>query len=88
LLVAVAEMALASGIGVELERMDTPFAFNETQSRYLVSYPADAPLNRAEVPFERIGTTGGDSLRVNGAPIPLTDLRDLNERFFREWMEA
>jgi phosphoribosylformylglycinamidine synthase subunit PurL len=88
LLVAVAEMALAGGIGVELERMDAPFAFNETQSRYLVTYRADAPLDRSEVPFVKVGTTSGDALRVNGASVPLADLRAANERFFREWMEG
>ena len=88
LLVAVAEMALVGGIGAQLDAMDTAFAFNETQARYLVTYPADAPLDRTEVPFERIGRTGGDSVRVNGVAIPLTDLRSINERFFREWMES
>src|SRR5688500_6637414 len=88
LLVAAAEMALASGIGVDLDAMDTAFAFNETQARYLVTYPADAPLDRSEVPFERIGTTGGNALRVNGATISLIDLRATNEKFFRDWMEA
>ncbi|MDP3676936.1 MAG: phosphoribosylformylglycinamidine synthase subunit PurL [Novosphingobium sp.] len=88
LLVAVAEMALAGGIGVELDAMDAAFAFNESQARYLVTYPANAPLDRATVPFEKIGTTGGDALRVNGSALPLTDLRAANERFFREWMEV
>ncbi|MCA1662237.1 MAG: phosphoribosylformylglycinamidine synthase subunit PurL [Novosphingobium sp.] len=88
LLVAVAEMALAGDIGAQLDAMDTAFAFNETQARYLVTYPADAPLDRAEVPFEKIGTTGGDALRVNGAALLLADLRAANERFFREWVEV
>jgi len=88
LLVAVAEMALAGGIGVELDAIDAAFAFNESQARYLVTYRADAPLDRAEVPFEKIGTTGGQDLRVNGNAIPLADLRAANERFFREWMEG
>jgi phosphoribosylformylglycinamidine (FGAM) synthase-like enzyme len=48
LLVAAAEMALAGGIGITLDAMDTAFAFNESQSRYLVTYKADAPLDRAE----------------------------------------
>ena len=88
LLVAVAEMALAGGIGVELDAMDAAFAFNESQARYLVTYPADAQLDRAAVPFEKIGITGGDALGVNGSALPLADLRAANERFFHEWMEA
>jgi len=88
LLVAVAEMALAGDIGVDLDAMDSKFAFNESQARYLVTYPANAPLDRTTVPFEKIGTTGGDAVRVNGAAIPLANLRTANERFFHEWMEA
>ena len=88
LLAAVAEMALAGGIGAELDAMDAAFAFNESQARYLVTYRAEAPLDRAQVPFEKIGTTGGQDLRVNGIAIPLADLRAANERFFCEWMEA
>ncbi len=88
LLVAVAEMALASGIGVELSPMDTAFAFNETQSRYLVTYPADKPLDRDKVPFEPIGTVGGDGIRINGSLVSLSELRTAHESFFKDWMEA
>jgi phosphoribosylformylglycinamidine synthase subunit PurL len=88
LLVAVAEMALAGGIGVQLDAMDAPFAFNETQSRYLVTYPADAPLDRDKVPFEKIGTVCGDAISVNGSAIPLTELRAAHEAFFKDWMEG
>ncbi|MGP1353279.1 MAG: phosphoribosylformylglycinamidine synthase subunit PurL [Parasphingopyxis sp.] len=86
LLVAVAEMALAGNLGVELDPMNTEFAFNETQARYLVTYPADAPLDRDAVPFTKIGTVGGDAVCVNGTDIPLADLRAANERFFPELM--
>ena len=88
LLVAVAEMALAGGIGAELSAMDTAFAFNETQSRYLVTYPADKPLDRDKVPFEPIGTVGGDGVRINGSLVSLADLRTAHESFFKDWMEA
>ncbi len=88
LLVAAAEMALAGNIGITLDAMDTPFAFNESQSRYLVTYPADKPLDRSKVPFEQIGTTGGDALVVNGQPVALSALREASESFFRDWMEG
>ena len=88
LLVAVAEMALAGGIGVELSSMDTAFAFNETQSRYLVTYPADKPLDRDKVPFEPIGTVGGDGIRINGSLVSLSDLRTAHESFFKDWMDV
>jgi phosphoribosylformylglycinamidine synthase len=88
LLVAAAEMALAGGIGITLDAMDTAFAFNESQSRYLVTYRADRPLDRGKVPFEKIGETGGDALVINGRPVALCALREANEAFFRDWMEG
>ncbi|MFC0589343.1 phosphoribosylformylglycinamidine synthase subunit PurL [Novosphingobium aquiterrae] len=88
LLVAAAEMALAGNIGITLDAMDTPFAFNESQSRYLVTYRADCPLDRSTVPFEKIGMTGGDALVVNGKPIALAALREARDSFFRDWMEG
>ena len=86
LLVAVAEMAMAGNLGVDLDAMNTEFAFNETQARYLVTYPADAPLDRDAVPFTKIGIVGGAAIRVNGTDISLADLRAANERFFPELM--
>ena len=88
LLVAAAEMALAGNIGITLDAMDTAFAFNESQSRYLVTYRADRPLDREKVPFEKIGTTGGAALVVNGNPIKLAALRETNDSFFKNWMEG
>ncbi len=88
LLVAAAEMALAGNIGITLDAMDTAFAFNESQSRYLVTYRSDRPLDPAKVPFEKIGTTGGDALVVNGQPIALAALREASESFFHDWMET
>lgn len=88
LLVAAAEMALAGNIGVTLDAMDTAFAFNESQSRYLVTYCADRPLDRSKVPFEKIGMTGGVAVVVNGQALPLTALREASDSFFRNWMES
>ncbi|WP_374540704.1 phosphoribosylformylglycinamidine synthase subunit PurL [Sphingorhabdus sp.] len=88
LLIAIAEMALAGGIGAELQAMDTAFAFNEGQARYLVTFPADKPLDPEKVPFEPVGTTGGDAIRVNGSVVSLTDLRAAHESFFSDWMEG
>ena len=87
-LIDLAEMALAGGRGATIDAMDTPFAFNETQGRYLVTYRPDRPLNRDVVPFERIGSVGGDSLVVNGTAIPLADLRAAHEGFFPALMGA
>jgi hypothetical protein len=40
------------------------------------------------VPFEKIGTTGGDALVVNGRAIPLAELRTAHEGFFPALMNA
>ena len=94
LLVAVAEMAMASGIGAELE---TPpiaahaFWFGEDQARYVVTADpgkAGRILDRAKaagVPAREIGTTGGDALAVAGErPIPVAKLRER----FEGWLPA
>ncbi len=88
LLVAVAEMALAGKRGVTLDAMDAPFAFNESQSRYLVTYRADAPLDRDKLVYEKIGLVGGSALELNGATIPLADLRAAHEGFFPALMDG
>jgi phosphoribosylformylglycinamidine synthase II len=75
LLVAVAEMAMASGIGARLDAVpdDTPphaFWFGEDQARYLVTVPAGREaeviqrVHAASVPVHRIGSTGGESIVI------------------------
>jgi phosphoribosylformylglycinamidine synthase len=77
LLVALAEMAMASGIGATLDAVpeDLPahaFWFGEDQARYVVTVPADqaeAVIKRvvgASVPVHRVGLTGGDALTIPG----------------------
>ncbi len=88
LVVALAEMALAGGIGAEIDPMTTEFAFNESQARYIVTYRNEGDLNHDDVPFETIGRTGGDALVLNGNRVALSALREANDAFFREWMEA
>ena len=96
LLVALAEMAMAGGIGGTLEAApdDTPahaFWFGEDQARYVVSVPAaevDAVIRRgqdASVPVSRLGTTGGDRLALAGErPILIKTLVDR----FEGWLPA
>jgi phosphoribosylformylglycinamidine synthase II len=94
LLVAAAEMAIASGIGVRLDAppAGTPphgFWFGEDQGRYLVtvrSGDAEALLARAAgVPVRRVGSTGGDALALPGErALPVADLRER----FEEWLPA
>ena len=81
LLVALTEMALASKIGVTLDApLTTAQAFGEDQSRYVVTTPAGVDLPGAV----KLGVTGGQAV----AGVSLATLREANEAFFRDWMEA
>jgi phosphoribosylformylglycinamidine synthase len=81
LLVALAEMALASGKGCTLDSaLSTAEAFGEDQGRYVVTAPAGTELPGAV----RIGSVGGSKV----AGVEIADLREANEAFFRDWMEA
>jgi phosphoribosylformylglycinamidine synthase len=96
LLVAVAEMAMASGIGARLLAQPSDleahaYWFGEDQARYLVTVPidrADAMVLRikaANVPVTRIGTTGGDTISIPGERA--IAIATLNERF-EGWLPA
>ena len=100
LLVALAEMAMASGIGAELERADRrspahAFWFGEDQARYVVTADpgkAGRILDRARaagVPAREIGATGGSELTVAGEqPVSITRLRDSFEGWFPAFMSG
>jgi phosphoribosylformylglycinamidine synthase len=93
LLVALAEMAMASGIGAVLEAPSGTaphgFWFGEDQARYVMTAKnADAVVQRARaagVPLTRLGATGGGILAVSEAR-PLA-VRDLKNRF-ESWLPA
>ena len=98
LLVAIAEMAMASGIGATLEAApdDTPahaFWFGEDQARYLITVPADRAdavvrqVRGASVPVHRIGTTGGATMVLPGErPILIKALTERFEGWFPSYM--
>jgi phosphoribosylformylglycinamidine synthase len=76
LVVALAEMALASGLGAVVDgRLDAATAFGEDQGRYLVTAPAGVEIPGAT----RIGTVGGDALVLNGEAVALAELKRLHE---------
>jgi phosphoribosylformylglycinamidine synthase len=76
LAVAVAEMAMASGLGAVVEvALDAASAFGEDQGRYLVTAPAGVVIDGAT----RIGTVGGDTLVLNGETVTLADLKRTHE---------
>jgi phosphoribosylformylglycinamidine synthase II len=98
LVVALAEMGLASGIGaqVTLPAGDAfGAAFGEDQARYIVTCPVAAVAallgnaQAAGVPAQRIGLTGGAELTIMGqGAISLADLRKAHEGWLPGYMEA
>ena len=96
LLVAVAEMAMASGIGAELEVPPLAahaFWFGEDQARYVLTVPAaaaDKVVARARagaVSVRRLGTTGGDALTLAGErPILVAKLCESFESWLPTYM--
>ena len=76
LAVAVAEMAMASGLGAIVEgALAAASAFGEDQGRYLVTAPAGVAIAGAT----RIGTVGGDALVLNGETVTLAELKRTHE---------
>jgi len=91
LLVTLAEMALARGIGARLDCLDdAASAFGEDQGRYVVTAPQGYYDSLKEVPVAmlRIGVTGGTSLLGPGFAVSLADLRAAHEDFFPRLMGA
>ena len=97
LAVALAEMAMAGGLGADVIANETYTAaqwwFGEDQGRYVITVPDPEAFNRAlakgtrdedtaRVGFRRLGRVGGDSL----FDVPVAQLRQAHESFFREWM--
>jgi len=97
LLVALAEMAIASGIGASLDTaVDGPahsFWFGEDQARYVVTAKnaaeVEARAKKAGVPVTRLGTTGGDTLAIKGErALSVADLSKRFESWLPDYMAA
>ncbi|MBS7542721.1 phosphoribosylformylglycinamidine synthase subunit PurL [Ancylobacter oerskovii] len=100
LLVALAEMAMASGIGASLlappaEVEPHAFWFGEDQARYIVTVSGGEKatvIKRAEsagVPVAKLGATGGDKLTIPGErPIVIDALRERSESWLPIYMGA
>ncbi len=99
LAVALAEMALASGLGADVEgNADYTAAqwwFGEDQGRYVITVPDTDALNKAlskgtrdadtaEIGFRRLGTVSGSEL----FGVSIAELKTAHESFFSEWMEG
>jgi phosphoribosylformylglycinamidine synthase len=97
-LIALAEMAIAGGIGAALLAAPESIVlhaywFGEDQARYIVTLPAEqtglvlAKMKGAGVPCARIGTTGGDAIAVAGlSPVPVKALATAFESWFPAYM--
>jgi phosphoribosylformylglycinamidine synthase subunit PurL len=99
LLVALAEMAMASAIGAGVAApAGVPphaFWFGEDQARYVVTVREDDAqnvINRAaagRVPVTRLGHTGGDAVAVSGSrPVLLSTLSRRHESWFPDYMSG
>jgi phosphoribosylformylglycinamidine synthase len=98
LLVAIAEMALAGGIGVQLFPYEGKLPahaawFGEDQGRYVVETAperAEEIVERARLlalPARVVGRVGGDALTLKGEPVlPLDELRRAHEGWLPGYM--
>src|SRR5882724_6749134 len=100
LLIALAEMAIASGIGAQLlaapgATVPHAYWFGEDQARYIVTVAAAeaglvlAKMRGAGVACTRIGTTGGDAIAVAGeAPLAIDRLNAAFESWLPNYMNG
>uniref|UniRef100_UPI001F254215 AIR synthase-related protein n=1 Tax=Sandarakinorhabdus rubra TaxID=2672568 RepID=UPI001F254215 len=85
LAVALAEMALAGGLGATVTpALDAAAAFGEDQGRYVVTAPAGVAIAGAVC----IGNVGGDALVLNGNAVPLAELRRIHEAALPAMMQG
>ncbi len=96
LLVAVAEMCMAAGMGATITLPAghaAAMAFGEDQARYVLQVPETMMLTvmeaaqKAGIPALRLGNVGGDALEVIGHFLEkATDLKALNEAWLPQLM--
>lgn len=90
LLCALAEMAMASGVGANISAQgDEAFWFGEDQARYVVSAKNPDAVGGAGISVAVIGTTGGDSITLpGGAAAKVAELHALNEGWLPDYMNS
>ncbi|MGO4834490.1 AIR synthase-related protein, partial [Rhizobiaceae sp. 2RAB30] len=98
LAVALAEMAMAGGIGATVNQLNDlspiPLFFGEDQGRYLVTIPRDKVdwfyeerLKDSDIFAPFIGTSGGQELKLGEArAIGIDELRAAHEGWFPAYM--
>ena len=100
LLVAVAEMALAGGLGVALDAAPEGLPahavwFGEDQGRYVAAARSEEAARilheakEAGIPARRVGKATGDALKLAGeAPLSLQALRTAHDRWLPRFMDG
>ena len=99
LLVAIAEMAMAAGIGARIalpkDATAIPFLFGEDQARYVLAAPETVARRIVEqakaagVPALLLGTTQGDKIEIEGlGHVPLHTLKRAHESWFPAFMRG
>ncbi|MEC7029646.1 MAG: AIR synthase-related protein, partial [Pseudomonadota bacterium] len=96
LLIALAEMAMASGIGAEINATpehEAGYWFGEDQARYVITTrDADAILKLAsstDIKAEVIGKTAANDLKLTGGrSISVKDLKTANEAWLPDYMNG
>jgi phosphoribosylformylglycinamidine synthase II len=91
LLVAIAEMAMAGGIGADLDiPVEAGLLFGEDQARYIIATATpeavEARARAASVPVRRLGATGGVALTLAGDGIAVAALKDAHESWLPAYM--
>ena len=98
LLVALTEMAMASGIGAILDAppedlVPHAYWFGEDQARYVVTVPEAhlltvlSKLKAVDVPCHVIGKTGGDAITIEGeTPVSIASLKAAFENWLPDYM--
>ncbi|UUP19236.1 phosphoribosylformylglycinamidine synthase subunit PurL [Nitratireductor thuwali] len=98
LAVALAEMAMASGIGAAIDAPGGDTAetfFGEDQGRYVVAMAEDmrdavvAEARKAGVSAHMLGVTGGTDLKLGDArAVPVSELKAVHEGWFPAFMDG
>jgi phosphoribosylformylglycinamidine synthase len=93
ILVALAEMAMAGGVGATLDLPDeAAILFGEDQARYVIAtgFPAEIELRAVEAgaPVRRIGVTGGDALTTASGAIAVSELSAAHEGWMPGYMSG
>jgi phosphoribosylformylglycinamidine synthase len=90
LAIAVAEMALASGLGAKLDAMDHAALFGEDQARYVITAnnaEAAKIIADAKVPMVQIGEVVNDATVTFGSTeIKLAEIQTAHEDWFPKYM--